>query len=222
MESSRLNANALKRRTLYRRPLMKSYNKKLTKVMKEQVKGIVSKTEELKYIDLVIGPTTITSTASFSLMSAITQGVLVSNRIGNEIKLRKIELRYHIYGSSAGDFTNLVRVMIVMDRQANAAIFGINDLLAFGGDTLSPYNEDNTKRFKMIQDRTHALENVAGVAQIYRHKVIRLKGKVFFTGAGNTIANIKTNSIYVVLLSDSVVATHPNFEGIFRLWYSDS
>lgn len=181
----------------------------------------IARKVEKKYIDLFSGgPLSVTTTASFALLNGITQGTTSTNRVGNEIRVIGIDMRYQWI---CGDATQICRFIIVQDKQCNTAIFNPGDLLNTGTDPLSPLNEDFLKRFHILYDKS--VGNMSGTLGPNCHLVvkrIRPKLNCYYTGSGNTISNIKTNSIYVFTISDSTGVPNPTISYAIRLWYKDA
>lgn len=196
-------------------------SKTVSKAVKKYVKRTISVNEEHKYIDLAVSSVPVSTTMLFGLINGITQGTTGTNRVGAVIKMLKMQIRYQWQIPSGGDFTNLCRLMIILDKQANGAIPAAADILVNPTDPLSFINEDNTKRFKFLHDKLIDV-SLNGPAARRVDQTIRLNKKAYYTSTGNLISNIKSNSLYVCYMTDSGIIVHPNIIIEIRLWYTDA
>lgn len=194
----------------------KSKGQKLTTV--NTVKKMLGKKLEHKISDVSFNGT-YGQSAQITLINGLNQGANQSNRIGNEFIMKHLEIRLEMI---VADTTNVCRILVVLDRQANNAAFIQTDLFQVNNDPFSFINEDNKKRFKIIYDKTYATStNWRPVVSI--HKYINLKNIVTYcNGTTSAIGNIKTNALFFVMLSDSAVGPNPTFYGYSRLTYTDS
>lgn len=109
-----------------------------------------------------------------SLVSPIVQGTATSTRIGNKIKVCRLELRARaeLLDSCVTGVTNhtldflsvgvqyrtMLRFVLVWDKQANGNVYAATDLLSFNGasrDTAFEAfpNQDNKERFVILWDK---------------------------------------------------------------------
>lgn len=195
--------------------------KKVSKKLRTYVKSAITRKAEHKYVDLQLNVTAVSTTMQQFLMNGLTQGTNVNNRIANEVKILYADVCYQWQLPSAGDQTNYCRAMIVRDKQPNGAAFSASDLLAFSTDPLSWTNEDNKARFKFYHDRSYDL-SLTGPCAVHFRRRVKLDFTTYFTGSTNTIAQIKSNSMYFCVISDSGAVTHPNIDANIRIWWTDA
>lgn len=159
---------------------------------------------ERKFLDVTSAAIAADTTCSFQLLNGIAVQTGPSDRIGNIIQPRSLSLRLKIISPTAFTVAK-VRVLIVLDRQPNGAIFQASDLLA---DSTQPaesfYGLVNRGRFQVLKDlQVMSLPvDSATVGTIFRNFGLNLRGlTTIYKSSGNGIADISTNSIYAVVCS---------------------
>lgn len=177
--------------------------------------------KELKLIDATTyAGTTLTTTMTTLHMTAIAQGDAINQREGNEAELDSIEYRLSF---NSGDATQIIRYLIVSDRQCNGATFAQTDLFANATDPTSALNEDNKSRFVVHEDQIFSLDTLAHPLKVFANRVkLRRASKVYFTGSGNAIGNLKSNALFMVFVSDSGGVPNPSLYGDVRLYWRDT
>ena len=154
-------------------------------------------------------------------------------RIGNTITLMNQRFNMNIT-ASATDTYNQIRVLLVESLDGNAPI-ALNDVLQYGSYTLygalvfaSPYTtKTNTnRRYKVHYDKTFTISGLptkGGVppAKVIKHNIKWKNGKlVEYEGAGSL--NPTNHRITMLLISDSVSASHPQLDYSTRSTYKDA
>ncbi len=167
-----------------------------------------AKTDELKNLD-TLGTATITfgqTTANLALINGIDDGNTSTTRIGRRIVLTSLAWRWS--GELAATTTGAsgLRMLIVYDKQANAAAPLATDVLQVD-QMASMMNLDNSKRFKVLLDHLVPCVGTGGPQAWNEKGFIQFekptKGKpgleVTFNNASTaTIASIVTGSIYAI------------------------
>lgn len=184
----------------------------------------MSQQYEQKFKDLALGPTGVDTTGALLLLNGINQGTTPSTRIGSVIRMTKCELRIEAIVTVTTGIDQTHRYLLVYDRQANgAALTGANVLTTF--DTTSFQLLENRDRFVVLMDTTVMLNAYADSgAQKTLRKTIRLGlPVVFIAGAGtaDTIADIKTGSLYLLAVGNRTSTSAGSYSGSARLWFSD-
>lgn len=186
-------------------------------------RGLALSTGEFKSVDTVLSQP-IDQTGAVTLVNGIARGDEINERIGRELTMRSIQFNARAYATSGTGSDQVGRVLIVYDRQTNAAaLTGAQVLASF--DTNSPRNLENRRRFKILKDWRFPI-NAAGesgsnrVLQFYR----RLRHPVTFnSGDAGTVADITSGSIYVLTIGTNVAgATAGNLVGTCRIRYQDN
>jgi len=159
---------------------------------------------EKKYIDTSIS-STFNTTGAFTLLNACVPGSDAINRIGRRIKIKSILVR--MYGNMGSTPANdVIRFMLVVDKQANAAAPAVTDILV-SASSASTNNLNNRARFVSLLDWIGVIDQVA--CTIFS-KVIFLRKDLITTfnaGSAGTIADIQTGSLYALQLGINASGT---------------
>jgi len=133
-----------------------------SKGVKKYVKKCMDRILEPKRIDsgTTINPGTSGTVTDLSLWG-IQLGTAVNQRVGNNIKLEELQLRFQATGdTTAGDLDPAcTRVLIVVDHQCNGALPAVTDVL-LQASVISHYNYNNVRgcgagsgsRFQILKD----------------------------------------------------------------------
>jgi len=167
------------------------------------------------------------TTGTLTLLNGIARGDEINERNGREVTMRSIEFHGDIYPTVTTGTACQGRVLIVYDRQANAAALTVAQVLN-AVSTTAPRNLENRRRFKILMDRRLTLPNSsAAAAGSEEHKQInyyrRLRHPITFNnGDAGTIADITTGSLYVITVGSNVKGvTGANLTFSSRVRYQD-
>lgn len=199
-----------------RGPTLRSMDKRIKKL---------NANEELKHDDTIFTANVLTTAGTFTLLNTVLKGDDDDTRDGNEIQATSIQARFSHVSGIAGAGGSLFRMILFWDQQANGVAPTIVQLLDTTIMTVAlyaPYNRDNQKRFKILKDRTFFVDpgntQVSQSIQMFKKKLSR---KVKYNdGVAGTIADINTNSLYILMLS-TAVANGPTINGGARFYYKD-
>lgn len=192
---------------------------KLNKRQARQVKQLITRRQEKKFIDYAVN-TSIDAGGSVSSMVAPPLGDEDDERIGDEIYMKNLQLKLAIH---AADTTNVVRFILVRWLLNSAtAVPAVTDILQYA-NYMSPYNWDTRKQGKVqiIYDRIIPLTytgtaNVVINTNLYGNKLG--PAKLYM----NDTATTGTRQFFWFAITDSVAANHPTLYGYMRLTYTDS
>lgn len=187
---------------------------------------------------------TITDPATFLNLCVPTVGAAINQRIGRQIKVHKIKLRGSITIApqamdTAADASTTVRLLLVMDKQTNAAQMTAAQLLedeSNGALTIHAFqNLANVGRFQVLKDKKWHFGNLNLAGSPTAGDVIQAGQKVNFkidhvfrkpiivnfnTTNGGTIADIVDNSFHVVCgVNDTAFA--PSLQYVSRVCYKE-
>jgi hypothetical protein len=211
---------------------------------------------EMKYFDTFYDPTAIgipTTTwvngtradpATFLTLCVPQQGAGSNQRIGKEIRIYKIKIRYRLevtlQATQAGaDNGCVIRTLLVQDQQTNATQMApsllLSDGLAVTSTLQSFQNVDNFGRFRVLKDKFHRFGNMAvgynGTTIFQSGNIVTGKFNVNFTASpisvrfnavnGGTIADIVDNSFHIVCGTDGV-ALAPTLCYAARVCYKET
>lgn len=155
---------------------------------------------------------------------APTQGDDFNNRQGRKIHVLAIKLRGQINcapqaNQTAGEFSSIVRVCLVQDKQTNTAQLNAEDVISSGAASSALHMFQNPAffgRFKVLKDKMYTLQNPAiswdgtnieqnGLDRSFK-MTIKFKKPVivhFNATNGGTIADIVDNSFHVICNTNS-------------------
>lgn len=157
-------------------------------------------------------------------LNCVQQGAAFYQRIGTKITIKSIRVSFDIAGVTSPAI-DVVRWALVYDRQPNAAFPAIADIFSNNSGTATSYgsvNMVNRSRFQIIRDQEVAIDPAQ---QQVAHVDSFCKGnwESEFKASGNTIGDIATGSILLIIGVSSVVgAVYPTFSGCqCRIRYYD-
>ncbi len=158
---------------------------------------------EYKNFDIQLTNGTATSAGAIQQASNIGQGDTTITRDGNQVKALSIFFRCNVKMNASARASS-VRIMLVLDKQTNGAIYTMADLLldVTADDIItSPLNIDNKFRFKVIYDKVFSL-SITGTQLINFKKYFKINLPIRFDAAAATIAAVTSNSLSIVRITD--------------------
>ncbi len=176
---------------------------------------------EIKNHDVQLLNLAVTDTPAITQLTNIPQGGTTITRDGAQCKVLGIELNYLILFTAASTHT-IVRVMVVLDKQTNQAIYTASDLLEDASiiDNLSsPRNLNNKHRFTVLYDVRHRMD--PSNASITVKKFIKKECLLRFDGSTPSIADLTQNSLSILKVSNEVT-NDPLFSMFCRIRYVDN
>ncbi len=188
-------------------------------------------TLELKFHDVDLNDTLIatggTVTPSINL---IPQGVTEITRVGRKCTIRSIGWRFDLAlatQTSGGNASDIARVLIYVDKQANGATANVTDILE-SADYQSFNNLSNKKRFRTLMDRVYDVNALAGggdgTTEDYGQVLIndtffkKVNIPIEYNSTAGAITEITSNNIGVLLISRGGLTT---FNSKIRLRFTD-
>ena len=185
-------------------------------------RGLLLNPGELKSVDTLVSLAA-DSTTAVKLLNGIPRGDEISERIGRQVTLKSIEMRLRSKVTAGTGVDQEHRIIVVYDRQTNAAACSVADVLA-SSNVLYPRNLENRRRFRILFDRIVQLN---ASAESGSHKIIkwyrRLNHPVTFNaGDAGTVADITTGSLYCLVIgSEAAGATAGTVSGRVRVRFDD-
>lgn len=160
-----------------------------------------------------------TTTYSIILLNGLSLGDTSTTRTGQSIKMDRLDLRFYAE-ANATTILNLVRVIVVYDKQSNAASMTSADLLVSTNPN-SPYTFGSQNRFTPLYDENFAL-NYNGTGIITKSLTLPANQHVTYsTSNAGTIADIITGGLFLLVASRDL-ANPPSFTYYSRLWFVDN
>jgi len=173
---------------------------------------------EYKKLDQAFSAVAISTTASKTLLNGMAQGDTLTTRDGNRIRMLGLYGCLDFTQNSSATQTFL-RIIIVLDKQANAALFGSGVLLTNDAVT-EVWNPNTAQRFIRLFDKSISLSINGSSARQVRFK-IKLGQHVFYSANNGTIADIQTNALVIYMVS-SEATNAPAVTGNIRLTFLDN
>ncbi len=174
---------------------------------------------EIHYLDNVQSAVNMSTTATFVLLNGMQLGDTAITRTGQSIKMDALDLNAYVTGNLTAVQTSS-RILIVLDKQPNGAIFAIGNLLNSTTST-SMFTVGGQSRFVVLFDNAFAL-STGGPLNCQFSKRIQLgQHTEYNTGNAGDITDINTNSLYLVFLSDQGT-NFPIMTIYLRLWFIDN
>lgn len=204
-----------------------------------RTRGVYAK-GEMKYFDTSFGATALAATTTSwpagsnvnpttpLCLLAPTVGAAINQRIGREVKVFKIKIKGYFNtptqaSQSGGDTASLIRLLLVMDTQTNAAACTAAQVIADGsnaGTTIESFqNLANVGRFRVLRDKQVIFGNstiandtgaTGGIVQSGQkrkfkivHRFMKPVSVRFNATNGGTIADIVDNSFHLFCATDS-------------------
>jgi len=183
---------------------------------------------EQKFWDSGISAT-IASGQVQNTLNDVAQGTGQSQRVGRSIMVTAVQCRGHLELPTAAnpdEGSDRVRVMLVLDKQANGAAAAITDVLQ-SATTYSFNNLSNVNRFRVLYDKILTL-NSGGSAggglqtSSVQHQFTiyqRCRVPIQYNGPGGTLPDIQSNNFLMIFLSDSGLT---GVQSVTRIRYIDA
>lgn len=95
------------------------------------------------------------------LMNKTTVGDGSNDREGDIVKMSHISLKYFITGGTALGAAAVVRIMLVMDKQANGLAIDPNDVFTSTNSITSHIDPSLSRKYRILYDKSHVLQEYA-------------------------------------------------------------
>ncbi len=190
---------------------------------------------EMKFKDTTVDDGVVA--ASMNVQTAllvIAEGNGESQRVGRKVTVKRIGWRYEVLlptTATAADTSDVVRVVLVLDKQANGALPVATDV--FEDDDYQSFNNlANSQRFRILMDKSYSIATPAGsgrgttdtlsygdnVITAQWHKTCNIPIEYDNSATTGVITSIRSNNIFAVVGSKSGVA---GFRSKLRIRYTD-
>lgn len=183
------------------------------------VKGMINC--EKHFLDTAITATQ-NYTGTVTALSATTQGDTLSNRIGNSILAKYLNLRY-AWVMDAALSTTIARVMVFQDTMSLGTIPAPSDVLTTTGDATAVVSLLNLTaalqgRFKILYDKSVTMQNTGQQCHV-TDEIIPINDHIKYTSTTGTDEG--RNMLYVLCIT-SVNANLPTLSLKARLAFYDN
>lgn len=177
--------------------------------------------ERKKYETSNTAGVTVSSAAPYvqSLTNGIAQGTGVSNRIGDRIHVKGIDVQFQASAASVTAGTvAYMDVFLLLDTQPNGATPAANTIFETATTNLTYLELGVLERFKVLKRERMAFDAAGGVSRVWTwHQSCDLAIRF-----DTSTASPQSNDIYICALSPgTVAAAEPTLSYICRLSFSD-
>lgn len=167
---------------------------------------------EIKFVDTsqnAVGTlnTNFAAPAASNLINGLAEGVTATSRNGRKIVMKSVYVRWTFQLASTSIGGAAHRILVVYDKQANAALPLIGDILT-SNDFNQTNNLSNRDRFVTIADVM--VDPISANGEFARSGVIYKKinlETMFNATSGGTIADITTGSMFIIVAQSGTIAT---------------
>lgn len=172
---------------------------------------------ERKYIDTDDTAYTVTNTGTVIQLCNLVQGNDNLTRIGDTIKVDLITCTMKWLIDSSAVYTTC-RVMLVLDKQSNGAIFNVSNVLEYV-NVASHREKNGRRRFYILYDKIFSLDPISKTSYVL-HFTRRLNTILTYTGNLGTAADLTNKNFGIVILSDRATL-QPTVDYYCRLRFTD-
>ncbi len=171
---------------------------------------------ETKFLD-VSGTSNVSSTGSITALSQIATGTNYTDRVGDSIKLQRLEftMKYLMNTSSTG---TVLRIIVFRDLYQQGSDPTITNVIG-GASPLNPKNFLLRDRFSFLFDDLVFMSNVGDDGGVIRFTMPH-EGHVRYIGTTATAASNGFGSIYMLLISDEATNT-PSVTWHSSIYFTD-
>lgn len=149
------------------------------------------------------------------------QGLNYNERVGNSIKLQKIEFygHYHISTNMTTAVGTKLRIILFRDLQQDGTAPTVTEVLNTASE-VSTYNYLKRERFSFLVDELVPLSQVAGNANgVFRYDIPH-EGHVKFLGTSAAAGSMGFGSIYMLAISNEATDVATVYAKTY-LYYTD-
>jgi len=158
------------------------------------------------------------TTGLFNLLTVISQGDNDTDRQGNSILARSvnINLKYQINASASH---TTIRTILFWDKECNGATPTISDILQTTS-VMANYNHNTASQYQILADYRVNL-SISGQQETTRRIYRKLQRHVHFDGASGTIGDIQDYALWLFFVSDEAANT-PSVQARSQLLFIDN
>jgi len=217
-----------------RRNMSRLPNSQIKSQIRSEIKKIEQENTEMKYKDTYVN-VGVTSSSSINPITNIIQGDGQSERVGDDLCVKKIEMR--LVGNYS--FTSVVllqdifvnlRLIIFRWKVSTTVVSPTTGMILENQPSwniLSPYNYSLRKNYTILYDETFYLTgfyNGTTLNVVPTDTSIKLIQRIIYVNKKVTFVTNTVNGeghIYYLLFSDSTTTPHPEVRVSFRTYYTD-
>lgn len=199
---------------------MKKKNGKVSKAVKTYVKKTLKSEIEIKQIQLAFpasaGLAANQATGATYFTPAIAQGVNINQRIGNKVRICKIDVKGYLVNGTATADRN-ARIIIWRDLRPDGAVTTPTSVLVDAGSATSVnsgYNVDFVDRVKILYDKSFMLNNGGGatdqagaVKWSFMKKYSVTSGPILqYSGTTGGITECESGQLFIMVVTSATTS----------------
>lgn len=156
------------------------------------------------------------------LLNGIVNGTTAETRLGRRFTMKSLYARFAIHLPTASTGASPLRVLIVYDRQTNAATPAVTDILTANAIT-APMNLGNARRFETLLDERISCLGAAGPASAEFVRYVRMNHQVECNDVdGGTVGDIQTGAVWMMAWQDGgILVASPVSSMVIRIRFLD-
>lgn len=174
---------------------------------------------ETKYFDVLPANFTVNSTGVVTPLNLIPQGLNISDRVGDSIKIQHIRYRLVITSDPTAIVTT-VRFLIVRDLENAGATPSTTDILESANVVAQPNFINTRTRFSILVDEHIALD-IDGISASVHAASMAHAGHIRFRGTAGAAASQAQGALFFLVLSSQAALLLPTITFASRLEYTD-
>lgn len=194
------------------------------------IKRTIFRMAEMKHISTALSSSTLQATPLNQSLCLLSQGTATGQRIGNGIRVKRINLRAYVTGSASA-VRDVVRVLVVLDNQPNGAaptVSGAGGVL-MATTVEAGYNMDTVshgmgpQRYRVLFDRVIVLnQNMAtSTKTAYLKRSWSVDIPVVYQANAGTISDLTSKNISVIAFS-TTATNQASITGAGQICYIDA
>jgi hypothetical protein len=209
---------------VHRRTVRKNRGRKLNKKQMRQVKSLMTRNQEIKYLDANIAATSIPYTGVFwNSMTQVGQGINDHQRVGDRLTVKKLTIRASMVGQDATNQMRLIVFQWFPNTAVTTPVIGtiLENPLYQITSSINRTNEEG-RLFKIMFDKTYTLVQNASNGSAFKTLKFygrRIPRKII---SYNPTATTGFNQFYFLAISDSVLPSDPSVAWSSRLDFTDA
>lgn len=187
---------------------------------------------ELKFLDTAQSTTVPAAAGSvYTNLVVIPQGDTESMRNGRKVQLKTVSIRGRLYiqpQANSANTSDVVRILLVQDKQANGVAFTPPMVLAGTPDYLAYRNLANTSRFNILFDKSFSINSMGGVATDSFETVktwsinrkLNIPMEYDASATTGAIGTQRSNSLAILAIAENGALSNIQYQA--RVRYSDN
>lgn len=233
-------ASKLSRSLFFKNPISLSSKPALDKAIGQALKKRHINSPEQKYVEFISTGVSVSATETLVLLNGISLGTTDNSRIGERIRVTKIEFNaFMSLNPAASGGSDVGKLSLFIDKQVNGSATEFTT--AINSDVPAPYTDTGNSiclknaafedSYYIIKDWDWTLDANAGVSGAWQADIMRFKCEVPInrivrydnSNAGN-ITDIITNAIYLGFIGAHTAGGGGTSTLAYfaRVWYTDA